>query len=195
MLKKHDDDVIREAVLRHDRDAKAAARELGYKSHISIYQHMRRLGIPRKKRRIGDSHQRILDMSGTHSAKEIADAIGHHEEGVRSYMKRHNIPRLPAKARMDRNHFWSGGRTIDRRGYVLVKCPDHPNRTKAGYVREHRLVMEQHLGRLLRAEEVVHHIDCDRGNNSIGNLRLYASNGEHLRDELTRRRRNSPAES
>jgi hypothetical protein len=42
---------------------------------------------------------------------------------------------------MEKNYFWNGGRCIDDDGYVLLKMPDHPHATKAGYVREHRLVM------------------------------------------------------
>lgn len=88
---------------------------------------------------------------------------------------------------MEKNYFWNGGRTIDEDGYVLVKSPDHPNRTKAGYVREHRLVMEKILGRFLLASEVVHHKDGNKANNDPGNLQVFSENAEHLRHELTGR--------
>lgn len=45
-------------------------------------------------------------------------------------------------------------------------------RNAQGYVREHRLVMADYIGRPLTAEEIVHHEDHDRGNNHIANLRL-----------------------
>jgi len=48
-------------------------------------------------------------------------------------------------------------------------------------VRQHRLVMEQHLGRKLTKLEVVHHIDNDKLNNNIDNLKLYATTAEHTR--------------
>lgn len=80
---------------------------------------------------------------------------------------------------------WKGGRHTDRDGYVTIWLPEHPCARKSGRVLEHRLVMEATLGRLLDAQEVVHHIDGNRGNNVIENLQLFAGNGDHLRHELT----------
>lgn len=114
------------------------------------------------------------------STREIAAAMGGSEEMARERMIRLGIPRLPAKARMERNYFWRGGRLVDKHGYVLVKANDHPYRNKQGYVREHRLVMEKKLGRYLLPHEVVDHRDEDTGNNQEGNLRLFSSNAEHL---------------
>jgi hypothetical protein len=67
---------------------------------------------------------------------------------------------------------------IYRSGYWRVCKPEHPMATKQGYVAEHRLVMEQAIGRYLEAGEVVHHINHDRGDNRIENLRLM-SDSEH----------------
>ena len=81
--------------------------------------------------------------------------------------------------------------------------PEHPQANRHGYVREHRFLMEQKLGRYLTRKEVVDHIDGDPSNNDLANLRLFASNGEHLQATLTgvpcpargRRRAPSPAGS
>jgi hypothetical protein len=44
-----------------------------------------------------------------------------------------------------------------------------------GPVMEHRIVMEQHLGRELDDEETVHHVDLDKVHNCFANLELWSS--------------------
>lgn len=56
--------------------------------------------------------------------------------------------------------------------------PNHPNATKHGYVLEHRIVVENHIGRLLSSDEVVHHINGNKKDNCIENLNLM-SRKEH----------------
>lgn len=51
------------------------------------------------------------------------------------------------------------------------------------WVREHRWLMEQHLGRKLESWEHVHHIDGNHLNNCIDNLEVL-SNADHQRKEL-----------
>jgi len=45
----------------------------------------------------------------------------------------------------------------------------------------HRIVMEKYLKRGLTKEEVVHHIDGDKSNNDINNLRLFPNKKEHAK--------------
>jgi hypothetical protein len=52
---------------------------------------------------------------------------------------------------------------------------------KRGRVYEHRLVMAQSLRRPLDRDEEVHHIDGDKHNNGLFNLRLL-SKAEHTRE-------------
>jgi transposase len=72
------------------------------------------------------------------------------------------------------------GFIITHNGYKLIKAKDHPFADSKGYVREHRLVMEEKLGRFLTPDEIVHHIDENKLNNAPENLEVM-SKAEHCR--------------
>ncbi len=73
------------------------------------------------------------------------------------------------------------GWTIDSHGYKLIYKPDHPYCSKRGYVFEHRLIMEKHIGRYLTKKEVVHHKNKIVDDNRIENLEIIVNQGEHSR--------------
>ena len=81
--------------------------------------------------------------------------------------------------RRDKSPNWKGGRMISNWGYVLLRLPGHHLSDSSGYVREHRLVMEQHLGRPLQRGEIIHHINGIRDDNRIENLQLLPSRWSH----------------
>jgi len=80
---------------------------------------------------------------------------------------------------------WKGGKYIDGHGYLRILKPEHPLANKAGYVAKHTLVMEKHLGRFLTRKEVVHHINGDKQNNKIKNLKLFPSTSAHMKFHMT----------
>ena len=61
-----------------------------------------------------------------------------------------------------------------KEGYIRRFVPEHPNANSRGYVSEHRLVVEKHLGFILPKEFVVHHINGIKDDNRIENLAIMA---------------------
>ncbi len=76
-----------------------------------------------------------------------------------------------------RSGVWKGGRTIS--GYVYITIPG------VGTFAEHRYVMSQHLGRPLKRNEQVHHINKDKTDNRLENLVLVTPK-EHAQYHLVR---------
>ena len=72
-----------------------------------------------------------------------------------------------------------GARYVNGDGYVRLYAPWHPDANAQGWILEHRWVMERMIGRRLRPEEVVHHVDHNRANNSPDNLMLFADEAAH----------------
>ena len=60
----------------------------------------------------------------------------------------------------------------DKQGYILEWCPKHPYHYHNKYYLQHRIVMEKSLGRYLKKYEHVHHINGDKSDNKIENLKL-----------------------
>ena len=79
-----------------------------------------------------------------------------------------------------KNHpLWLGGKYINQSGYIYKHSPNHPYKTKGGYVRIHRLIIEKYLGRYLDPEERIHHINSNKTDNRIRNLLLFKNESEH----------------
>lgn len=66
---------------------------------------------------------------------------------------------------------WQGG-VIMRSGYRFIRMLDHPNANAHGYVAEHRMVMAEKIGRPLKPNELVHHVNHDKTDNRAANLVL-----------------------
>ena len=70
---------------------------------------------------------------------------------------------------------------LDKDGYK------HTYISRRNKPREHRLIIEEYLGRKLTSNEVVHHIDGNRINNDLGNLQVMtrAEHMNHHRSDIT----------
>lgn len=148
-------------------------------SQVTVSRIIRKFGISGEDRRAPEfkfknADEILKDYESGMTQSEIAEKYGSYQGVVCKSMKR-----LGIKARKrgnhkkgDKNNGWKGGKHTSR-GYVYIYYPDHPNATIGRvYIAEHVLVMSQHLGRPLTKEEVVHHIDLIKDNNTIDNLAL-----------------------
>jgi hypothetical protein len=173
----------------------------------SIVAYLRKHGIERKTDRsrwaekpsaCRSHHDTVKSMAEAGATLDaIGEAVGTTKNRVRQYLTRHGIERpdwrnpppdshpMARRTEGELNSQWNGGRSIDKDGYVLLWMPGHPEANRHGQVREHRIVMAKTLGRPLLPGEVVDHRNGLTGDNRPENLRLFASNGEHLSVTLT----------
>lgn len=72
------------------------------------------------------------------------------------------------RGRIGKDSFsYKGGRNTSIAGYIRILIPG-----TGSYKLEHRLIMEKYLGRKLKREEQVHHINGIKNDNRIKNLEL-----------------------
>ncbi len=76
-------------------------------------------------------------------------------------------------------------------GYKYLYRPEHPHANDGRYVAEHRLVMEEKIGRYLRPSEVIHHINGNKQDNKIENLMLLTQREHNIIDPKIGKKRNS----
>lgn len=88
--------------------------------------------------------------------------------------------KIGASRKLENHPLWKGGRIMSHR-YIAIKKPDHPFCDEQGYIAEHRLVLEQKLGRYLKPTEIAHHVNENKTDNRPENIELFNSNAEHLR--------------
>ena len=148
--------------------------------HYGIPRNDKLLGIKRNRDRIIKfDYQTVYDMyiNQHKSTRDIAEFYNCEHCTVNTYMKNNGIPIRDAhdpicyESRLIPKPYVSYG--IDTGGYISVSV--NGERT-----REHRYVMEQHLGRPLKSDEYVHHIDFNKTNNDINNLFLFPNNELHI---------------
>lgn len=74
---------------------------------------------------------------------------------------------------------WKGGLYTSKGGYIVIQ-------SKEGRVYQHRYIMEQHLGRKLKTDEHVHHINGNKSDNRIENLKVLSAD-DHFKKETLQR--------
>jgi hypothetical protein len=156
-------DVLYQMYIVEGKTMKAISEEL----HIAtgkIHRLIHEYGIPAKK---------LSDYPATDKQRAAWSKIGksrkgvsltpEHREKISEAMKIHAAGHI--KTRSD--------------GYKALYYPDYPRSNKEGYVMEHIYIMEQHIGRPLKENECVHHINFIRDDNRIENLKLMTKS-EHM---------------
>jgi len=151
--------------------------------------------------RIGkERHQLLLQLiHDGKTAAGIADAMNLNQETVRKFARNRGLVIVRQDMSMENHPAWIDGTTSDRSGYILKRVPvdsgygyliralakrGKSGTDKSGYAPLHRIVMHDKLGRKLRVNEVVDHIDGNVKNNHPDNLMVFQSNAEHLRATL-----------
>lgn len=76
--------------------------------------------------------------------------------------------------------FWKVQKIVSKGDYLYAVVKEHPFCTKNGYVLLHRIIVENHLGRLLNKNEIVHHKNENKRDNRIENLKVLSSS-EHAK--------------
>ena len=109
--------------------------------------------------------------------------------------------RTPAQVRREKTHFCSvqcrltfqrnpRPGAVEKAGYRIM------NGTSEKHKREHRWVMEQFLGRPLKRDEQVHHLNGNRLDNRIENLIVMSNRDHHLlHQQLIRERKKTNVSS
>ncbi|MDU2395810.1 MAG: HNH endonuclease [Streptococcus mitis] len=163
---------------------------LGIKSPITLRKWMRelrietrdvnrlnslehRLGLTEDELKIKLEHMYFQENKGLN---RIAKELGVTRTVISRRFEKFGIKKLdPVSAKTvfgsaENSGNWKGGRIVQN-GYYMVRCPNHP-KAMLGYVYEHRLVMEQHIGRYLEKDEIVHHKNRDKQDNRLENLEI-----------------------
>ena len=138
------------------------------------------------RRKYVDDQLSIKEIATLADASHWAtsSALVHSGIRLRTVSEGMEIARTRASGPNARN--WKGGTKKTKAGYVYQYCPEHPMATQDGYVFRHRLLMEQHLGRYLTPQEIVHHRDGVKGHDVIENLELSSDRGTHTREHFER---------
>lgn len=127
-----------------------------------------------KDRDWGERNKKISKaLTGKKLSEEHKKKIGAIHKGM--------IPSKEARLKMSWAHFNRQDGKIRKKnikGYITIFMPEHPEAMKGNghRVYEHRLVMEKKIGRYLKKDEFVHHLNRIKDDNRPENLYITSRN-------------------
>lgn len=118
-------------------------------------------------------------VRGNNLRKGLTKSCGCYKSDIKREAGRKNL--------REKNPAWKGGRIRLDKGYVGIKKPEHPSANNNGYIAEHRLIMENIVGRTLLPNETVHHKNGIKDDNREENLELWSKDhgyGARIEDKI-----------
>lgn len=111
-------------------------------------------------------------------AEDVGNAIGRSNAAVMHIARAHGVKKDKEALSRIKSISNSGANSGNfkgyvqrtQEGYIKRRVPGHPCADSKGYVLEHRLVVEKHLGYFLPKGFVVHHLNGVKDDNRIDNL-------------------------
>ena len=143
----------------------------------SVYNYIKKYNIESRKHLTEKQRKKLSEMRKGIPSKKKGTKLSEETKLKMSIAKKGKF-RNPSK--------FGGARKHRQDGYISVFLPTHPNASKDGFVMEHILIMENHIGRILKEDEVVHHKNKIRDDNRIENLELMTFK-EHARLHMIER--------
>lgn len=149
-------------------------------SHSTISYFLKKFKIKKPKPKYQDKEwlfQQYIKLDKTQ--EQIANLCKVGQWTISKWLNKYKIPIKQTKKR-EKSHRWKGGIIRTKDGYIGIYKPNHPRADPTtGYVFEHILEVEKKIGRTVKKNEIIHHIDENKGNNIIANLFVCKNQKEH----------------